>query len=130
MKVEVFTLCDAATDQRGKLNILGSFDLICSKEESIVHAACAIAVRVRFFKVEEGEHSLKLAITDQDGLLIVPPINGDFSIGMAPDAVSYAQNLIFNLQALEFPHFGDYSINLHIDNKLIDSLPVYLRPIR
>ena len=26
MKVEVFALCDAATESQGKLNILGTFD--------------------------------------------------------------------------------------------------------
>ena len=71
MKVEIFTLCDAATDQHGKLNILGSFDLLCSQQTPIYHAACAIAVRVRFSKMEEGDHSLKLAVTDEDGKVII-----------------------------------------------------------
>ena len=129
MKVEIFTLCDAATDQRGKLNILGSFDLICSKGEPIVHPACTIAVRIRFSKIEEGEHKLKLSISDQDGKETVPPISGAIKILMAPEAVSQARNFIFHLQALEFPHFGDYAINLYIDNKLVDSLPIFLRSI-
>ena len=128
MKVEVFTLCDAATDQFGKLNILGSFDLLCSSSEPIVHPACTIAIRIRFSKVEEGFHKLRITLSDDDGLAIIPAMNGSFEIVMAREAVSFAQNLIFHLQALEFPKFGDYSFNLFLDDKLIDSLPLYLRP--
>ena len=128
MKVEVFTLCDAATDQLGKLNILGSFDLLCTSTEPAVHPACTIALRIRFSKVEEGPHKLRITLSDDDGQNIVPAMNGNFEIFMAPEAVSFAQNLIFNLQSLEFPKFGDYSFNLFLDDKLIDSLPLYLRP--
>lgn len=128
MKVEVFTLCDAATDQFGKLNILGSFDLLCSSTEPTVHPSCTIALRIRFSKVEEGAHKLRITLSDDDGQNIVPAMNGGFEINMAPEAVSFAQNLIFNLQSLEFPKFGDYSFNLFLDGKLIDSLPLYLRP--
>ena len=127
MKVEVFTLCDAATDQRGKLNILGTFDLICSSKAPIQHPACTIALRVRFSKLEEGSHNIRLSFCDADGQAIIPPMGGDFKVQMGPNALSHARNLIFNFQALKFKEFGDYSINLHIDKTLIDSLPLYIR---
>lgn len=130
MKVEVFSLCDAATDQFGKLNVLGCFDLICSPGEPVVHQACTIALRIRFSQVEQGFHSLRITLSDDDGQNIIPAMNGNFEIRMAPEAVSFAQNLIFNMQALEFPRYGDYSFNLYLDNKLIDSLPIYLRPAK
>ena len=129
MKVEIFTLCDAATDQHGKLNVLGTFDLICSTAEPVRHPACAIALRVRFSKFEEGPHSIKINFTNADGKSIVPPMTGDFQIQMGPDAVSFAQNLVFNMHALQFPTFGDYSINLHVDNNLVESLPLFLRQL-
>lgn len=129
MKVEVFTLCDAATDQRGKLNILGTFDLICSEQVPIQHPACAVALRVRYSKLEEGPHSVKLTFTNADGQMLIPPMGGDFPVQMAPEALSQARNMVFNFQVLEFPEFGDYSINLYINNTIIDSLPLYIRPI-
>jgi hypothetical protein len=127
MKVEIFTLCDAATDQRGKLNILGTFDLICATQTPVAHPICAIALRNRFSKLEEGEHVIKLTITDADGKAIVPPIGGKLDVRMAPETISYAQNMVFNLHSLRFSDFGDYSINLFVDTKLIDSLPIYVR---
>lgn len=129
MKAEVFTLCDAATDQHGKLNVLGTFDLICSTEVPVKHPACAIALRIRFSKFEEGSHSVKINFTNADGKSIVPPMTGDFRIHMGSDAVSFAQNLVFNMHALQFPEFGDYSINLHIDGTLVESLPLFLRQL-
>ncbi|MCM8534668.1 MAG: hypothetical protein NE334_01890 [Lentisphaeraceae bacterium] len=129
MKVEVFSLCDAATDQSGKLNILGCFDLICSTAAPVKHPTCAIALRIRFSKFEEGPHSVKITFTNDDGKSIVPPMTGDFRIQMAPDAVSFAQNLVFNMHGLQFPNFGDYSINLHIDESLVESIPLFLRQL-
>ena len=32
MNIEAFLLCDAATDQQGKLNILGAFDNLYAKK--------------------------------------------------------------------------------------------------
>ena len=38
MRVEIFTLCDAATvDAGGKLSILGSFDRLNAREAPVIH---------------------------------------------------------------------------------------------
>ena len=39
MRLEIFTLCDAATDSVGKLNILGSFDTLWAREAPVSHPA-------------------------------------------------------------------------------------------
>ena len=57
MRVEVFSLCDAATTDGGKLNLLGAFDAIWVKTMPVVHAQCAIALRVRFSRSERGEQN-------------------------------------------------------------------------
>ncbi len=55
MKIEIFTLCDAATtDAAGKLNILGSFDRLNAVQAPITHPQCALAIKLRFERVEEG----------------------------------------------------------------------------
>ncbi len=53
MHAETFALCDAATDQGGKLNILGTFDTLYVPSVPAKHASCAIALRVRVEKSEE-----------------------------------------------------------------------------
>ena len=55
MKVEILTLCDAATtDAAGKLNILGSFDGLNAKQAPVMHPQCALALKLRFERLEEG----------------------------------------------------------------------------
>jgi len=59
MNIELFVLCDAATDQQGKLNILGAFDSLWAQKVPVSHPQCAVALRIRFSKIEEGEHNIK-----------------------------------------------------------------------
>ena len=48
MNIQVAVLCDAATDDNGKLNLLGSFDTIYAPQLPAVHPQCAVALRVTF----------------------------------------------------------------------------------
>jgi hypothetical protein len=52
MNIEVYSLCDAATNDTGKLNLLGSFDTIRAKDMPVVHPQCSVALRVRFNSIE------------------------------------------------------------------------------
>jgi hypothetical protein len=124
MNVEAFLLCDCATDQRGKLNILGAFDTLFFKELPGVFRACSIAARVRFDRIESGEHKIRLCIIDADGKRIVPPLEGKLNIGIGPDADSVAANFILGMRDLKFERFGLYRIDLAIDGQLQKSLPI------
>jgi hypothetical protein len=43
MNIQVAVLCDAATDDNGKLNLLGAFDTIYARELPAIHPQCAVA---------------------------------------------------------------------------------------
>jgi len=129
MKIEVFALCDAATDNRGKLNILGTFDQIYAAKMPVVHPACAIALRVRFDKMEEGIHKINLQLVDPDGTPVFQPMQGEVNPRMAADIESVAVNLILNFQHMKFESFADYQINLAIDDVSRSSLPLRVREI-
>jgi len=129
MNIEAFLLCDCATDQRGKLNVLGAFDSIYAKKTPIVHPACTVATRIRFDRIEEGEHKVSIAVIDQDGKPIVPKLNGNISVRARPDGGSSVVNLILNLQRLKFENYGEYRIDLAIDGKVEGSLPFSVREV-
>ena len=77
MKVEVLTLCDAATvDAAGKLNILGAFDRLNATAEPITHPHCALAVKLRFERIEEGHKKIRVTFVNADGAPVMPPIDG------------------------------------------------------
>ena len=124
MKIEVFALCDAATDNRGKLNILGTFDQIYAAKLPVVHPACSIALRIRFDKMEEGRHAVKLELVNPDGVPVLQPMEGEVKPRMGGDIVSVAVNLILNFQHVKFDEFADFQINLTIDGVARASLPL------
>lgn len=127
MKIEVFALCDAATDNHGKLNILGTFDQIYAAKMPVVHPACAIALRMRFDKMEEGSHRVNLQLVNPDGIPVFQPMEGEVSPRMGDDIGSVAVNLILNFQHVKFEAFADYQINLAIDDVAMASLPLRVR---
>lgn len=124
MNVEAFLLCDCATDQRGKLNVLGAFDTIFFKEAPGGIRACSIAARIRFEKIESGEHDIRLSIIDADGNHIAPPLEGKIKVGIGHDADSVAVNFILGMRDLKFERFGTYRVDLAINGQLQKSLPI------
>ncbi|MEW6601005.1 MAG: hypothetical protein AB1499_08545 [Nitrospirota bacterium] len=130
MKVELFVLCDAATDYQGKLNLLGTFDSVWAKQVPAVHPLCAVALRIRFLKIEEGEHKVKISIVDADGKAVVKPVEAGVNIQFQNTPLtSMATNMILNLQGLQFPDYGEYSIDLALDGRHEVSLPLYVNKI-
>jgi hypothetical protein len=127
MDIEVFTLCDAAADYQGRLSILGIFDTIFAAKLPAAHPHCAVALRIRFKKVEAGNHQLVLHIVDYDGNLVIPALNGQFGIQLKEREQQGTVNLVLNLQGLIFNKYGGYAINLGIDGREIPSLPFSVR---
>lgn len=124
MKLEVFALCDAAVDYGGKLSLLGAFDGIFAREAPVVHPQCAIALRLRVPRAEEGKHHLTINFIDADGRLVMPSVNADFEVGIPPERDSVAVNLVLNIHQLKFDQFEDYAVDLTIDGRPEASLPL------
>jgi hypothetical protein len=129
MNVQIFTLCDAATlDTAGKLNILGSFDHLSGAAEPIMHMHCALALKLRFERVEEGQKKLRLAFIDSDGTAVMPPIDGMAEVRPQDNDSSSTVSLALGIQQLKLPKFGEYSIDLAIDGRHEASIPLFVKP--
>jgi len=126
MNLEVFSLCDAATNDSGKLNILGAFDTIWARNIPVVHPQCAVALRIRFENIERGEHKVAVNFVDLDGKHIIPPANGTININFPDERRSASANLILNMQMLKLEKYGEYSIDLAIDGREEASLPLFV----
>ena len=129
MQVEIFALCDAATDQQGKLNILGTFDTLAAQQAPVAHPQCAVALRIRFNRIESGAHRIQIGIVNADGQPVVPTVETAANVQMNPPADSSSINAIINLQRIQFPAFGRYSIDLAIDGRQEGSLPLFVRQV-
>ena len=129
MNIEAFLICDAATDQQGKLNVLGAFDNIFAKEVPVRHPSCSIVSRIRFEKSEEGEHLVKISMIDADGNPIGPKPEGTIAVKVAEKVDSTIVNLILNVQRLEFKQYGRYQIDLVVDDSIHASLPLRINKL-
>lgn len=129
MKVEIFTLCDAATvDAGGKLNILGSFDRLNAREVPIIHPHCALAIKLRFERVEEGQKRLRIAFVDQDGVAVMQNLDATTEVRFLGDDPSVTVSVALNIQQLRLPRFDEYSIDLAVDGRQEASIPLFVKP--
>jgi len=124
MQLEIFTLCDTATDTEGKLNILGTFDQISVKTFPYVYRRIAVALRVRFEPIEEGKHPVRISFVNADGKPVIPPLNAEFGVWFGGGTHSVCRNLILEINGVKFDAPGHYSVDLAIDGRQERSLPL------
>ncbi|MFM1770359.1 MAG: hypothetical protein RJA22_2888 [Verrucomicrobiota bacterium] len=128
MDILVSVLCDAATDNSGKLNILGTFDTIYTSQLPAVHPQCSIALRLMFGKAEEGRHEVRLNLVDEDGRpLTKDPIVQAVDVQVPDDTIFLSRNFIVNIQNLRFEKQGLYSIDIAVDGRQEGSIPLLVR---
>ncbi|GEM_PF-84552 len=129
MNIQVAVLCDAATDDNGKLNLLGAFDTIYARELPATHPQCAVALRVTFSSEDEGKRQMKLNFVDADGRAIMPPIEIPVEVTLPGDMHFGTRNYILNIQQLKFEEPGLYSLDVMFDEKVQASIPLLVRHI-
>jgi hypothetical protein len=124
MEVEAFILCDCATDQQGKLNILGAFDRLYARKIPAVHPACAVAVRLRFSKIEEGDHTIRINFIDADGNPAGPVLERNISVRVPENENSCIRNIILNIHGLRLNKAGEYRFDFAINGAQEACLPL------
>lgn len=130
MKVEIFTLCDAATtDAGGKLNILGSFDRLMAQQAPLMHPQCALAIKLRFQRVEEGQKQIRVSFVDLDGKAVMPTVDATTHVQFKDNDSSATASLVLNIQQLKLPSFAEYSIDLAVNDRHEASIPLVVAPI-
>ena len=127
MTIELFCVCDAATESGGKLNILGAFDRIWSSEAPVQITQCAVVARVRFARGEAGTHQLRITLSDDDGVLVVPSLDSKIELRFGEGELTMPMNLVVLLPQLKLPRFGDYTVDLALDANHMESLPLAVR---
>jgi len=123
MDIQIAVLCDAATEYSGKLNILGAFDTVVTAQLP----QCSIAIRMTFDKGEEGRHTVKLNLIDEDGRSIIPMIEFPLNIAVPEEAVFTSLNFIVNIQKLKFERSGLHSLEISVDGRREGNIPLHVR---
>ena len=127
MNIQVAVLCDAATDDNGKLNLLGAFDTIYAPQLPAVHPQCAVALRVTFMPGDEGERKLGVNFINADGRPIMQGIDLPVPVSLPDDAHFLTRNFIVNFQQLKFAEAGLYSVDIRLDNESQQGIPLLVK---
>ena len=125
LKLEIFTLCDSAVDYGGKVCILGAFDSVASAEAPYTVTHCAVVARMRFHRIEEGNHKLRVTLADQDGKMIMPNVDAQVGVRFTEKAQSATFNLVMQINGLKLDQYGEYTVDLAVDGVHQGSLPLY-----
>ena len=129
MDIQVAVLCDAATDYKGKLNLLGTFNSVHTRDLPANYPQCSIVLRVVFKLVEEGSHKLRINFVDEDGKFVMPSIELPFEVKV-PENDSFAyRNFILNIQRLKFEKFGQHAVDIAIDGRQEARIPLEVKQI-
>lgn len=127
MDMQIAILCDAATDNSGKLNILGTFDTIYTTQLPAIHPQCSIALRMAFNKAEEGIHKTRLTFMDEDGKPVMPEIPMAFEVKVPDDTIFVSRNFIVNIHQLKFDRPGLYSVDISMDGRQVGSISLLVK---
>jgi hypothetical protein len=128
MNIQVAVLCDAATDENMKLNLLGAFDTIYAPQMPAIHPQCAVALRMTFAAGDEGTRRLSVTFINADGQSITPGLQEMPIPVTLPDDVHFVtRNFIINMQGLEFKEPGLYSVDVRLDGQPCASIPLLVR---
>lgn len=125
LKLEIFTLCDSAVDYGGKVCILGAFDSVAAAEAPYTVSHCAVVARMRFHRIEEGNHKLRITLADQDGKMIMPNVDAQVGVRFTEKAQSATFNLVMQINGLKLEQFGEYTVDLAVDGVHQGSIPLY-----
>lgn len=123
MQVPIALFADYANiSAEGKLNILGVFDRILVHAFPAVHLQSMLVLRITASAAERGaRRDFEIRLIDADGIT-VSQFRGELAIPEdAPLPVSI--NELIRLQAIQFPHPGDYTFHILINGDDKASIP-------
>ena len=129
MDIQVAVLCDAATDYKGKLNLLGTFNSVYTRELPANYPQCSIVLRVVFKRVEEGSHKLRINFVDEDGKFVMPSIELPFEVNVPADDSFLYRNFVLNIQRLKVENFGQHAVDIAIDGRQEASIPLEVKQL-
>lgn len=125
MRIDYVFLCDAATEQGGKMNALGiGIDRLSAATFPATHARLTFAAKLSFDHEDAGSHHFRVRVVDADGREIGSPIEGKLNVAFAEGRRSTGANLLVDLLNIEFQAPGPHEISLNMDAAEIVALPL------
>jgi len=126
VKIELFTFCDFAQENGGKLTVVGTFDTIISRNFPCIHPQLSVVIRIRFDLWEFSTHNFRIETRSVDGEASMEPISGTLDVRGVGNATAVS-HLVFTIGNLRFKNPNMINFTLFLDDKEIGSIPLYIR---
>jgi len=126
MKIEIFTFCDFAQENAGKLTIVGTFDTILSQKFPCIHPQLSVVIRLRFDIWEFTNHNFRIETRDLNGQKTMDAISGKIDVKGIGNA-SAVSHLVFTISNLHFNDATVISFVFFLDDKEAGVVPLYIR---
>jgi hypothetical protein len=126
MKIELFTFCDYAQENGGKLTIVGTFDTIISHGFPCKHPQLSVVIRIRFDIWEFITHTFRIETRDLNGEMCMDTINGNVEVKGVGNATAVS-HLVFTISNLRLKSGGVINFILYIDDKELSSIPLHIK---
>jgi len=131
MKIDIAAICDAATVEGGKFNLLGVFDTFFTEQFPLVYPYCSIAFKVRLEEKDERPKKFKMKIVDENGKEVLPPAETEVNYykkkPSTKDPNKGTLNLAFSIAGLKLEKAGVYKIQLSKNGKILKELPLFAK---
>jgi len=128
MRIEVFVICEGATEQNGRLSLVGTYEMIGVPAFPSVMPAITIAVRVRFWPAECRRHLVRPEITNPDGGCVVRTGESPITLNPPNPDRSIAYNVIGQFKEVQFDQPGEYSVDFYLNGCIESRLPFCVLP--
>jgi hypothetical protein len=130
MNIDIFTYCDFAAFYSGRLCITGATDVLWAAQMPLKMSLGYIVVKGRFILADEGTHTIKTSLIDQDGKLIISPPSTQAVVQFDKTKKNEIKTHyhIDQISNFSLPKYGEYSLELLFDGNEIASIPFCVLP--
>ncbi|HEX8371582.1 MAG TPA: hypothetical protein VF585_02285 [Chthoniobacterales bacterium] len=124
MELLVATLCDTASENQGKLNVIGAFDAIIAQSFP-AGFSFMLALRFSFTAEDHGSHPFSIRLVDDSGSPNnEAPNESKMDVNMPPGTAGFStQNMIMPLQGT-IAKAGNYHFDVHFDERILARIPL------
>ena len=129
LRIEIFALCESASDQNGRLSILGTFETIQSLQFPVILHQAVVVLRVRFWPTESRQHKVRMMFNDPDGRQVLSPVESDLTLQPPNEDQSAAYNLLLHVRDLRLQAAGEHAIDFFLNDNLQGRLPLIVLPL-
>jgi len=124
LRVEIFTLCEGAIEQEGRLSMIGTYETVNADGFPFVIPQVTVVLRLRFWPAEHRNHLMSLTLTGPDGLPVGSPVEVPLTLLQPPQERSNSYNVITRFHNLQIVEPGEYAFDFRLNGRCEGRLPM------